>query len=167
MCYEDSRSKFIRTSEFLVIASNKIKNTMEYCKNNINEINLHESNISEDWRQDYDGIENGNGWKDLNMKRKLQIQYNNDLYQYHKYYALCPLLLPRQTSLKNAIINAKEILRESVAAEIAYRPTLSIVQEIDVEVCTCTCTVLALVLTHDYSLFSSIVLLTLTLALSH
>jgi len=66
MCYEDYRSKLIRTTEQLEAATARIAQVMSFSKRNIESLDLQEKSLGEDWGQDYDALEDADAWKGLN-----------------------------------------------------------------------------------------------------
>eukprot|EP00605_Chrysophyceae_sp_TOSAG23-4_P001865 GSChrysophyteH1.ASY1.ANO1.2057.1 assembled CDS len=134
MRYEDARSRFIRTDENLEKATARIDSVMQYSKANIESLDLEEKNIAEDWRQDYDALEDGSAWEGLNQRRKLLIIWEEAKQEYHKYYHLCPSLLPTQAALRSEVHHCTAKLQKAIENEILYKPTLQIVQGIQEEV---------------------------------
>merc|ERR1712216_761889 len=107
---------------------------MQYSKANIESLDLEEKNIAEDWRQDYDALEDGSAWEGLNQRRKLLIIWEEAKQEYHKYYHLCPSLLPSQAALRSEVHHCTAKLQKAIENEILYKPTLQIVQGIQEEV---------------------------------
>ena len=123
MQFEDSRSRFIRTDESLISATMRINSVMDYSKQNIETYALEEQNLQEDWKQDYDGLEDGSAWVGLNDKRKIEKVWKADLARYHQYYKLCPPLIPTQKKMQ---------VRICLCLRLCLRLRLRLIPKIDV-----------------------------------
>ena len=136
MQYEDARMTFIRTNEKLEAAKERIRRVMQYSKRNIEEMDAHESNQSEDWKQDYDGLEDGSAWKGLNDSRKIEKWWSIHLQDYLNKYKLCPPLIPKQQQMEAELTRVRTLLRNAKQQVVDYAPTLGKVQAIYTQVRT-------------------------------
>jgi hypothetical protein len=86
MEFEDARTYLIRTTDSIDAAADKITRVMKYSKQGIEQYTLEESNVNEDWQQSYDVFEDGNGWKNLNNRRKMESLWKTSIERYHVYW---------------------------------------------------------------------------------
>ena len=69
---EDARSLLLRTLYDIDLAEKRIKQAMLLSKELLSDFSMEESNVKEEWKQSYEGIEDASAWKGLNRKRKLE-----------------------------------------------------------------------------------------------
>ena len=130
MQYEDARSRFLRTDAQLVVAREKIVKVMGYHKENMEAYEAQEQNIQEDWKQDYDGLENGSAWRGLNESRRLEEKWHADKEEYHRYCIQCPDLVPVQKEMERKVELARAEVKRAEKAILNYTPVLAAVESI-------------------------------------
>lgn len=67
---EDARASLHRTNRLLTHATNRIDSAMAQSRENLEDIEMQEQNVWENWKQSWDVLEDGNGWMGLNNRRK-------------------------------------------------------------------------------------------------
>lgn len=89
MEYEDARSRYIQSSYMIHESSERITNVMLFSKQLLNDYQQEENQLAIDNKQSYEYFEDAEGWKGLNMKRKLEkshliyINIMNDKYKHY------------------------------------------------------------------------------------
>ena len=72
MEYEDIRSRFVTDEDNLRKAEEVVKTVMEFSLSGLEKIEAEERGEREDWNQAWEGLEDGNRWKNLNNARKFK-----------------------------------------------------------------------------------------------
>jgi len=103
---EDFRSRIMKTMEDINTAEARIQAAMQLSKALITDFIAEEENIREDWRQSYDKVENADGWRGLNCKRKLLRQFEVQIAEYNavweKFKPLLDVYIQAKSSLRMA-----------------------------------------------------------------
>ena len=67
---DDARASLHRTNRLLTQATDKIDFAMALSRENLEDIEMQEQNVWENWKQSWDVMEDGNAWMGLNNRRK-------------------------------------------------------------------------------------------------